>query len=402
MLLCNLDDAQPGMIIGASILRPESPDVELLKPGVVLDHGLLARLRSLGISQLWLQDGLAGDLSADAITQMSAAKMAVFHQLKTDMGSLSRQTLGVSQVQSYRQVMMDLVCQLMSNRQFAGMTDSLFAAGPGLFTHSANVAYLAVLVGMSLETYIVSQRRWLPPKQACDMVNLGLAAMLHDIGKAGMGAELSRMGEVHGAPGEADDGAYHEHPTRGYQMLRDSRAAARVTQAVLNHHQRFDGSGWRDAATAAGRTPKAVQAGAEIHTFTRIVSAANVLDNLRSAADGARLPPVAALNEFAGPRFDGWFDPTIRRAMLRAVPPFCVGSDVRLSDGRRAAVILPNLDEPCRPIVRILEGGIAPVQIDHKLDLTDYPDLYISHYLGTDVTGWLYSLAGIRELRMAA
>ena len=64
------------------------------------------------------------------------------------------------------------------------MTEQLIG-GPGrLFTHSANVAYLSVLIGIDLETYIVQQRSRLDQHHARDITALGMGAMMHDIGKS--------------------------------------------------------------------------------------------------------------------------------------------------------------------------------------------------------------------------
>src|SRR5262249_37883776 len=160
----------------------------------------------------------------------------------------------------------------------------------------------------------------------------------------------SRTHEVHVKAPEDKGEGYDRHTLDGYKMLRLSRGAASVTQAALNHHQRFDGSGWPDMAVATQNRRSGTQSGRQIHIFTRIVAAANVLDNLMRSATGDRLPPAAALHAFASSRFDGWFDPVVRRAALRRIPPFAVGSQVKLSDGRKAVVIAPSMENPCRPM----------------------------------------------------
>lgn len=380
-------------MVGASITHPDSPATELLKAGVTLDAPMIARLAGLGVQEIWVEDDATADLDAGVSTQLSQAKLEMFTQFKQDLRTISRRTVSTAQIAKYRQSVVSLACLLVGNGKYAGLTDSLFGAG-GIVGHATNVAYLSILVGLELEPYIIRERPRLAAGHAKDVGVLGLAGMLHDIGKTRLAKpEASAHHEVHGMGAEPPPEGYDEHTIHGYQLLRESRAPASVTTTVLNHHQRFDGRGWPDLAKVTKGRRHGTQADRQIHIFTRIVSAANVLDNLMRAADGSRLPPVAALHAFASDRFEGWFDPVVRRATLRRVPPFAIGTLVGLSDGRRAVVIRPNLQEPCRPLVRPLESERrANAPPPPPLNLEECRDLTICHYLGVDVQRWNYSL----------
>lgn len=170
-------------------------------------------------------------------------------------------------------------------------------------------------------------------------------------------------------------------------MLENGKAPARVAYTILNHHQRFDGRGWPDMGPLTGGRIEGPLAGRAIHIIARVVAAANVLDNLRTDAEGSRRPPVAALSAFASPRFDGWFDPIVRRALLLRVPPFAIGTEVRLSDGRRCVVQAPNVADPCRPVVRALHPGGKEPEI---VDLHAVPAIRITHALGEEVGQYLF------------
>lgn len=128
-----------------------------------------------------------------------------------------------------------------------------------------------------------------------------------------------------------------------------------------------------------------------------------MLDNLLSGADGIQRPPVAALHDFAGAQFDGWFDPVVRLAVLRRIPPFAIGSQVRLSDGQSAVVIAPNLRQPCQPTVRLLDRSPRPSELPHTtLNLEDHRGLHITAYAGVDVEKWLFELPAETASRRAA
>jgi HD-GYP domain-containing protein (c-di-GMP phosphodiesterase class II) len=224
---------------------------------------------------------------------------------------------------------------------------------------------------------------------------LGIGAMLHDVGKIGLSEDVRRHHEIHPDP---DDPAmleeYHSHVRAGYDLLFDTGIPATARNIVLNHHQRFNGRGW----PVQSRMEKGVQRGLlereGIHIFSRIVAAANTLDNLLTDAEGRHYPPVAALREFASPRFDGWFDPTVRDLMVRRIPPFPIGSLIKLSDGRSAVVVTPNFDQPCRPVVRLLDEFSKRDDGEHcTLDLTDMsPDLVVRECAGRRVDEYLFKL----------
>ena len=50
-------------------------------------------------------------------------------------------------------------------------------------SHATAVAHLALLLGIRLEHYLIEQRPRLSRQHASEVVNLGVAGMLHDLGK---------------------------------------------------------------------------------------------------------------------------------------------------------------------------------------------------------------------------
>lgn len=387
MLLCGINDAQPGAVIGALVTDPQIPNHALLRPGVVLDSAILSSLRNRGVTELWLEDDLTADLDAAVAPQLNAARMEVYAGLRDSLAACSRGTLATASVQECRRAVMGMVIEAIASAQFASMTDAVFAAA-GQASHGSNVAYLSLLTGLHIENYIVAEQTRLDREQARDMSVLGLAGLLHDLGKTRLPHAAAEFHEVSTAPASPQPPArYRDHTELGKAMLEDGKAPARVAYTVLNHHQRFDGSGWPDMTHVTGGRIKGPLAGRSIHIFARVVAAANTLDNLRTDAEGARLPPVAALAAFASSRFDGWFDPVVRRALLLRIPPFAIGTEVRLNNDRRGVVQAPNLVDPCRPVIRLLDARAKEPEV---IDLHATPGSFITHALGIDVGQYLY------------
>lgn len=403
MLYCGIDEIDVGMTVAASVFHPRRPDIELLSSGVKLDGVLLDRLRTLGVRSLWVEHDFTEDLDARISAAPSPALQSAFHQLRHDFRRAATKTVSAGQVQAYRQIVMELTCELISNRALSGLTEKLMlttSGGASVFTHSANVAYLSLSVGLELETYVVRQRRAMALDHARDLTSLGIGAMLHDLGKSQLDENAASTHELDWLKVRAEDrqdATYKTHCELGYEMLADTRAPATARQVVLAHHQRWDGQGFPSMAAATRDRKAGPQKGEEIHIFSRIVAAANVLDNLlRGTAWDA--PPeaaddtpgsasiVAALSAFRSERFDGWFDPVVRDMVLRRIPPFAVGSRVVLSDGRAAVVVAPSLEQPCRPAVRLLQEGGG------TLDLRAHADLSIIQHAGRDVAKHLFTL----------
>ncbi len=395
MILCAIEDVGEGMRTAAAVFHPKRPEMELLAVDVPLDRQVLSKLPKLGITRVWVEYDATADLDHLILARPSEALGKAFNTLKEDFSAMSAQTVTAGSLQTYRQIIMELMCELVANRDVACLTEQLIG-GPGkLFTHSANVAYLAVLIGIDLETYIVHQRSRLGTHHARDITALGMGAMMHDIGKVGLDDKNHCAHEPDTLNEEMTDGqreGYRKHVLAGYAMLRGTRAPASATQVVLAHHQHWDGSGFPDMSGPTGNRVHGVQRGIDIHIFSRIVAAANLLENLLTQM-GRINPPVMALHALQDGRYEGWLDPIVRDSVLRRIPPFPVGGMVTLSDGRTAVVITPSLTQPCRPIVRLL--GDANRQPDGKLphlDLGELPELHIATYAGEPVERYLFAL----------
>jgi putative nucleotidyltransferase with HDIG domain len=106
----------------------------------------------------------------------------------------------------------------------------------GTFQHCLLVT--GVAVGFALDVRFAST----------DVKRLGVAATLHDIGKARI--PLSILDK----PGRLDpdeDAILKRHPVIGYELLKDiSGIAPEILDGVRHHHEYLDGSGYPDALTA--------------------------------------------------------------------------------------------------------------------------------------------------------
>lgn len=409
MLLCAIDDIQPGMAVAAAVMHPDRPETELVKPGYVLDAHLIGRLKDFGVARIWIDHDATADLDSKISLGKSPGHQAMVEALKTSIQDAAKKTISTADVLAYRQAVMDMVCELMGSPALAALAERMNRSGDGaMLRHGANVAYLSILIGLQMETYIIQQRPKLSTEHAKDLTALGIGAMLHDVGKIAevnktaqsMNALIEhRLTESGSWEDKAEDGTpwlsaidtYRNHALVGYRLLEKANAPASARQIVLNHHQRWDGTGYPEMQHATNGRQTGTQAEEQIHIFSRIVGAADLLDHLLHEANEQGKPIIAALKAFLDEAFASWMDPVIRDAVLRTVPPFAVGSHVRLNDGRSAAVIAPNEKQPCRPVLRELESESR--QASEPIALAEHLDLSITHLVGEPIGEYLFNLS---------
>jgi putative nucleotidyltransferase with HDIG domain len=103
-----------------------------------------------------------------------------------------------------------------------------------------------------------------------EVARIGRAALLHDIGKAGLPRTIT---EKDCPPGDPDYPTWCEHPMRGTALLREAGWDDRTClEVVAHHHENADGSGF--PAGLAGR---------EIPAAARMVRIADAFDSLTTS-----------------------------------------------------------------------------------------------------------------------
>ena len=206
------------------------------------------------------------------------------------------------------------------------------AAGDKASTHALNVTVISLLMGRTFG---------LPTG---DMLDLGVGAMLHDIGKLEL-PDGVRHREDHFSGSELR--FYEEHVANGVGQARKMGLSPGATLVIAQHHEHADGSGFplrlnTDRMTAAAR----------------IVSLVNRYDNLCNPNVAARaLTPHESLSLlFAQGKTK--FDTAILGALIRMMGVYPAGSTVQLTNDRYAMVVGVNSTRPLKPRVLVHEAKV--------------------------------------------
>ena len=221
-------------------------------------------------------------------------------------------------------------------------------AGEKTSLHSINVTVISLLLGRALGL------------TKSDLFELGVGALLHDLGKMGLPDRLRWQDEQFNT---AERQLYQGHVQQGVLLAQKMGLSPEATVLIAQHHEFNDGSGYPAHIKADKITP-----------LGRIISLVNKYDNLCNPANPALgITPHEALSrlftanklQFDGPSITAFIH------MMGIYPP---GSVVQLTDDQYALVVSVNSARPIKPHVVIHDVSIPRedalvINLEHEKNL---------------------------------
>jgi HD-GYP domain-containing protein (c-di-GMP phosphodiesterase class II) len=222
---------------------------------------------------------------------------------------------------------------------------TMTALDDAVYVHSLNVALISRGIG-----------KWMKlDKDKLDV--LTLAGYFHDIGKIVIPPEvLNKTGKLT----DEEFQMIRKHPLEGRKLLKQINGIdGRILAATLQHHERFDGSGY----------PRGL-AGDEIDTTAAIVAVADVYDAM-TASRTYRAPKCAfqVISDFED---DGLqkYDPKVIMTFIKRMADAYQNARVILSDGSRCKVIYLNPQRMSKPMVEFDDGKILDLSTSSGISIT--------------------------------
>jgi putative nucleotidyltransferase with HDIG domain len=231
-----------------------------------------------------------------------------------------------------------------------------------LAAHSLDTCILSLIVAM--ESGLEEPR----------LVQLGLGALLHDVGYTRLPRNLVRRRD------ECTDQEkllLRQHTTLGITVLAEVEGLDDdVRRVVVEHHERVDGSGFPSARTQE-----------IISQLAQIVGIVDWYDGLISRRGGrpAMLPHDAVRRLFlAGEKHQ--FDKALVESMIRSIGVYPTGSLVRLNTGEQAVVVAVNPKDRLKPRVKVIGGPhgesyASPACIDLATQTNEHTPRTVAHVL---------------------
>ncbi|OPG17292.1 HD-GYP domain-containing protein [Ferroacidibacillus organovorans] len=336
---------RPGMILARSLYDGQGR--VLLQKGVSLKDRYIDKIKD-GYASIYIDDEISEGIEIpQVITEQLRFQMQ--QTLASEWDTIQR-TLSVQRPTSsklFAKSLRDQVKQMIQTVQHTTIIKEDLASLAGYdnvtYVHSMNVAIYSLLIGASL---FLSDSM---------MLDLGLGALLHDIGKIFVPTEVLNK------PDKLTADEYklmQTHAELGHNFLaKQPELSYLIAHCAFQHHERLNGKGY----------PRGLR-GDEIHLFGRIIAVADVYDAMIMHRPYRRgIVPSEAM-EFLYSRADSEFDLKIVSLFSKRVAMFPIGSEVHLSDGRNAIVVELHENIPGRPVVRVFQDAtgkeVAPYAID--------------------------------------
>lgn len=200
-------------------------------------------------------------------------------------------------------------------------------------SHTADHCFNTMVLSVAFGTHLGM------PKQTLE--ELGLGALLHDIGK--MRTPVTVLDKP-GVLTEDEFDILKKHPLDGYQMLRKQGTFPQITLEIVQlHHERVGGQGY----------PMGLK-GEEIPLHVRVVALTEVYDDISSDRvyhDG--IPAANCLNMMFhwAPRD---FGEDLMQEFIRCIGIYPIGSLVELNTGALGIVMSSNPDSRLKPVVMLV------------------------------------------------
>jgi len=285
------------------------------------------------------EDSLTGQEAREVAKRTYSQGVAVAKEVVNSI-RLGR-TSSVKKVKRAVQLIVDQV--LTNETSILGLT-TLRDYDEYTFTHSVNVCIFAVALGRKIGL------------TKLQLYDLGMTALLHDIGKAKVPIEV-----LNKTQGLAEDEwrLIQAHPWRGGMALFALRGYEEIPyQSILvahEHHMKIDLSGY----------PRSIRP-RSLGIFARIVAVADGFDaaTTRRAYQTVPIEPDQVLREMWSNPKRG-YDPTIVKALINLLGVYPIGTCVILDTLEVGIVAQPNPDPRLlnRPAVRLAieaAGGSVP------------------------------------------
>ena len=380
MRLCPFKELQPGMLLGKSLFDENGQ--LLLRAGYKLDREILHALGATGRTTLYiLEEGTEEIIPEDLISDENRSRASVaFRQTVERVAEAAafradippeRLRVVIERGAEFRNVVdvdrvtadvTSIVDEIMDSSAKV-LNQTLIKSRTGYRTeHAVDTALIALLIARRLN---FSRR---------ELVELGAAAFLHDLGKLALPALLDK------APAdytEEEQFLMREHPVFGQQLLANSSDRLFMARtAILHHHERQDGLGYPLGLNGQNRRPSlnGQDTSQWIFPFAKIIAVADAYDNLISPRWGAPLTPEQAIRELMKQARSA-FNVEVTALLAAVISIFPTGVMVRVAEcstqlleGAVGAVMKSTPERPHQPLVVLLQNArgarITPRTVD--------------------------------------
>lgn len=235
-------------------------------------------------------------------------------------------TLTLNQKAEVKEIIEKILSDIL---YFKGTTDNIsnISTHDGYtFTHSIDVCILAISIGYQMNF------------RQSTLLEIGTGALLHDVGKLKIPSPLiNKLGKFE----DEEFALMQNHSAIGYELIKNHpQVSNRAAIMVLEHHERYDGSGY-----------PAKKTGVNIHMFSAICAVADVYNAMITNRCYRKAHAPHEAYEYILGLGNTHFEFKVVEAFAKCVSPYPKGMAVRISDGNIAWVMDNKTEHPYLPLV---------------------------------------------------
>ncbi|WP_408071028.1 HD-GYP domain-containing protein [Butyrivibrio sp. JL13D10] len=358
MKLIPVEEIQQGMVLAQNVYTLD--DQLVLPKGTSLDSKAIRRLHNYNIFNVFInEDDVPAEKPKSSkkesfSTQLKESKeFKKFKKaLENDAKNLEtnlKEAFTSDEAIKTQSLVAPVLMLFDQNDTGAGIMDiihNLRGYDDAIYMHSISVALISNMIA-----------RWMRKSEE-EIKIITTAGLVHDIGKIIIPQSiLNKTSPL--TPKENE--ILKTHTQLGYQLLKDKDIDFHIKNAVLMHHERYDGSGY----------PFGLK-GEKIDSVAKIIAVADIYDDLTSKrANHAPVSPFKVIEAFEA---DGLvkYDADVILTFLNHIANTFLANKVRLSNNLEGEIVYINPDHLARPTVKC---------DDSFIDLSRTKDIYITEII---------------------
>jgi len=297
-----------------------------------------------------------GRITTEEKKETSAADIATIRRLYSDATNVAgavwdmAKTEGTPDPKAARALVDGLAQAVSANRTALIALTALKNYDNYTFTHMVNVSILTM-----------SQARALG-LDGSTLRELGLAALMHDIGKVRTPTEILSKPEK---LTDSEFAVMRMHVVDGAEILRRTPEMPAIAPVIaFEHHLRLDGTGYPFGVSRSG-----------LNLGTMLCSIADVYDAMRSQRAYQQAFPSERILEVMK-RSDGQqFDQHLVRRFTQLLGIYPPGNLVRLDNGALGVVMAVHAPDPFKPRIKIIAAPNGePIDNPFEINLWEVPE----------------------------
>jgi len=333
---------------------------ETFNTGLLLNHEHIQQILDWGIKQVWIIETGLQDEQAEEREKILTAEFNDTYQRAIDSTKFFVEKVAIGKTIEKTEIeapVVELMEKLLIDRDILFKLTGIYSLDNYLYSHSVNASVLALLIGSHLGFEKES------------LIQLGSSALMADIG---MSLIPPSVYDHKNTLTEEQRDIIRQHPEHGVTVISQVKKIKEpVLEAVYQHHERYDGSGY----------PNSVD-GNRISKFARIIAVADVFAAIREPrAHRDKSAPRRALKTLTS---DQGFDPAVLRSLFATISLYPVQSVVRLNNGWVGIVVKVIENNPFRPVIKLIQDEEGnTIRLASRIDLSDKSNmnLYIEETL---------------------